>query len=120
VERAYLTSLRSVADDCAAGAGGELPCLSTEQTVRNRDAIRAEPSERTANLLGVSYGARLGAACAARSPHRTGRMVLDSVGGPWDWSDFDVLQSRGTAAPTRGRLGWATIAEADPRTVMRE
>jgi pimeloyl-ACP methyl ester carboxylesterase len=87
-----------MADDC----GGCRRCAAVpldEQTVRDRDAIRAAPSERTTNLLGVSYGTRLGAACAARSPHRTGRMVLDSVGGPWDWSDFDVLQSRGTAAP---------------------
>ncbi|WP_146046185.1 hypothetical protein [Streptomyces cahuitamycinicus] len=107
-----------MADDCAAGAGGELPCLSTEQTVRDRDAIRAAPGERTANLLGVSYGTR---PVRPAPGHRTGRMVLDSVGGPWDRSDFDVLFRTGVLLRQReaGSVGQPT-AEADPRTVMRE
>lgn len=111
-ERAYLTSLRETADDCAAGARALLPYLSTEQTARDMDAIRAALGERETNFLGVSYGTYLGAAYAARFPHRTGRMVLDSVVGPWDWYDFDVVQSR---ALLRGRdtfFGWAA-AHAD-------
>ncbi|MFG2526393.1 alpha/beta fold hydrolase [Streptomyces sp. NPDC048516] len=93
-ERTYLTSLRSMADDCAAGAKDVLPNISTEQTVRDMDAIRAALGERKTNYLGVSYGTYLGAAYAARFPQRTGRMVLDSVVGPRDWYDFDVVQSR--------------------------
>ena len=83
-----------MADDCAAGAGAALPYLSTEQTVQDMDAIRAALGERQTNFLGVSYGTYLGAAYTARFPHRTGRMVLDSVVGEWDWYDFDVIQSR--------------------------
>ncbi|MFG2551271.1 alpha/beta fold hydrolase [Streptomyces sp. NPDC048581] len=94
-ERTYLTSLRALADDCAAGAGTEvLPYLSTEQTAYDMDAIRAALGEPRTNFLGISYGSYLGAAYAARFPHRVGRMVLDSVVGPWDWYDFDVVQSR--------------------------
>ncbi|MGW3951155.1 alpha/beta fold hydrolase [Streptomyces sp. NPDC004752] len=92
-ERTYLASLRAMADDCAAGAGAVLPYLSTEQTVRDMDAIRLALGEPATNFLGVSYGTYLGAAYAARFPHRTGRMVLDSVVGPWNWYDFDVIQS---------------------------
>ncbi|MGW3651643.1 alpha/beta fold hydrolase [Streptomyces sp. NPDC000878] len=94
-ESAYLRSLRALADDCAAGVGDEaLPYLSTEQTARDMDAIRAALGERRTSFLGVSYGSYLGAAYAAQFPYRVGRMVLDSVVGPWDWYDFDVVQSR--------------------------
>ncbi|WP_329269882.1 alpha/beta fold hydrolase [Streptomyces sp. NBC_01451] len=106
-ESAYLRSLRALADDCAAGVGDEvLPYLSTEQTARDMDAIRAALGEHRTSFLGVSYGSYLGAAYTARFPHRVGRMVLDSVVGPWDWYDFDVVQSR---ALLRGRdtfLAW--------------
>ncbi|MER7404828.1 alpha/beta hydrolase [Streptomyces sp. NPDC000070] len=71
-----------------------MPYLSTDQTARDMDAIRAALGERETNFLGVSYGTYLGAAYAARFPHRTGRMVLDGVVGPWNWYDFDVIQSR--------------------------
>ncbi|MFE0253778.1 alpha/beta hydrolase [Streptomyces sp. NPDC059010] len=94
-ERTYLAALRRMADDCATGAGTEvLPYLSTEQTAYDMDAIRAALGEPRTGFLGVSYGSYLGAAYAARFPHRVGRMVLDSVVGPWDWYDFDVVQSR--------------------------
>ncbi|MFC9509390.1 alpha/beta hydrolase [Streptomyces sp. NPDC057002] len=93
-ERAYLSSLRDLADDCATHAGRLLPHLSTEQTAYDMDAIRRALGEPRTSFLGVSYGSWLGAAYTARFPHRVGRMVLDSVVGPWDWYDFDVIQSR--------------------------
>ncbi|WP_217213319.1 alpha/beta hydrolase [Streptomyces sp. AC550_RSS872] len=94
-EQAYLRSQRGMADDCATGAGtAVLPYLSTEQTAYDMDAIRAALGERRTSFLGVSYGTYLGAAYAARFPHRVGRMVLDSAVGPWNWYDFDVLQAR--------------------------
>ncbi|MFC5655165.1 alpha/beta hydrolase [Streptomyces nogalater] len=106
-ERAYLDSLRRMADDCAAGAGDALPWLSTAQTARDMDALRAALGEERIAFLGVSYGSYLGAAYAALFPRRAGRMVLDSVVGPWSWYDFDVRQSR---ALLRGRevfFAWA-------------
>ncbi|MFG1667062.1 alpha/beta hydrolase [Streptomyces sp. Y7] len=107
-ERAHLAAQRDMADDCAASAGPQLlRYLSTEQTADDMDAIRAALGEPRTSFLGVSYGSYLGAAYAARHPHRVGRMVLDSVVGPWGWYDFDVIQSR---ALLRGRdtfLDWA-------------
>ncbi|MGI5346943.1 alpha/beta fold hydrolase [Streptomyces sp. CA-250714] len=111
-ERGYLTSLRALADDCAAGAGGALPHMSTEQTAHDMDAIRAALGERKTNFLGVSYGSYLGAAYAARFPHRVGRMVLDSVVGPWDWYDFDVVQSRALLRQRDTFFSW-TAAHQD-------
>ncbi|WP_413798012.1 alpha/beta hydrolase [Streptomyces iranensis] len=93
-ERAHLHSLRRMADDCAAGAAGALPHLSTEQTAYDMDAIRAALGERRTGFLGVSYGSYLGAAYAAHFPRRVSRMVLDSVVGPWEWYDFDLRQTR--------------------------
>ncbi|WP_399096182.1 alpha/beta hydrolase [Streptomyces sp. BBFR2] len=111
-ERNYLASLREMAGDCATGAGAALPHLSTEQTVRDMDAIRAALGERRTSFLGVSYGSYLGAAYAARFPHRVGRMVLDSVVGPWDWYDFDVIQSRALLRQRDTFFTW-TAAHAD-------
>ncbi|MER5936292.1 alpha/beta hydrolase [Streptomyces sp. NPDC001928] len=112
-ERTYLTSQRHMADDCATGAGARLlPYLSTEQTAYDMDAIRAALGEPRTNFLGVSYGSYLGAAYAARFAHRVGRMVLDSVVGPWDWYDFDVVQSRALLRARDTFLGW-TAAHPD-------
>ncbi|NBE52831.1 alpha/beta fold hydrolase [Streptomyces sp. YC537] len=93
-ERAYLDSLDRLAADCARGVGEALPHLSTTATAHDMDAVRAALGEPRTSFLGVSYGSYLGAAYAAEFPHRVGRMVLDSVVGPWDWYDFDVRQSR--------------------------
>lgn len=119
--RAYLAGLRALADDCAAREKAVLPYLSTEQTARDMDAIRAALGEPVTNFLGVSYGSYLGAAYAALFPGRTGRMVLDSVVGPWGWHDFDVIQARellrqretffGWTAGYQGRFGLGVDAE---------
>ncbi|PWI13273.1 protease [Streptomyces sp. Act143] len=111
-ERAYLTSLRHLADDCAAREGDVLAYFSTEQIAQDMDAIRAALGEPATNFLGVSYGSYLGAAYAARFPQRTGRMVLDSVVGPWDWYDFDVVQSRALLRQRDTFFAW-TAAHAD-------
>lgn len=101
-----------MADDCATAAGDALPYLSTEQTVRDTDAIGTALGEPKTNFLGVSYGTYLGAAYAARYPQRTGRMVLDSVVGPWDWYDFDVIRSRALLRRRDTFLAW-TAAHPD-------
>ncbi|MFH8409762.1 alpha/beta hydrolase [Streptomyces sp. NPDC018019] len=92
-ERAYLDSQRRLAADCAAGTGAALPHLSTRETARDMDAVRAALGERRISYLGVSYGTYLGAAYAAEFPHRVDKLVLDSVVGPEDWHDFDVRQA---------------------------
>ncbi|MEV0368314.1 alpha/beta hydrolase [Streptomyces sp. NPDC050636] len=105
-ERAHLRGLRQLAVDCAQGAGAALPHLSTVQTAHDMDALRAALGERTIGFLGVSYGSYLGAAYAAAHPHRVGRMVLDSVVGPWDWHDFDVRQARALLRQRDDLFGW--------------
>ncbi|MFD8232346.1 alpha/beta hydrolase [Streptomyces sp. NPDC059696] len=124
-ERSYLASLRNMADDCAAAAGDVLPYLSTEQTAYDMDAIRAALGESRTSFLGVSYGSYLGSAYAARFPHRVGHMVLDSVVGPWDWYDFDVIQSRALLRARDTFFAWTAAHQqrfalgADAESVRR-
>ncbi|WDM17149.1 alpha/beta fold hydrolase [Streptomyces lavenduligriseus] len=105
--KAYLASLRRMADDCAAGAGDALPHLSTTETARDMDALRSALGEERIGFLGVSYGSYLGAAYAALFPRRVGRMVLDSVVGPWSWYDFDLRQSRALLRQREVFFAWA-------------
>ncbi|POX36485.1 protease [Streptomyces sp. Ru73] len=111
-ERAHLDTLRRTADDCATGVGAALPHLSTTETARDMDALRAALGERRISYLGVSYGTYLGAAYAARFPHRVDRMVLDSVVGPEDWYDFDLRQARALLRQRDTFFGW-TAAHAE-------
>ncbi|MEV6651706.1 alpha/beta fold hydrolase [Streptomyces sp. NPDC051219] len=69
-EKAYLNSLRRMADDCAAGVGDALAHLSTTQTARDMDAVRSALGEQRIGFLGVSYGSYLGAAYAELFPQR--------------------------------------------------
>ncbi|MER0243654.1 alpha/beta hydrolase [Streptomyces sp. HSW2009] len=105
-ERRQLSALRQLATDCAAGADGALDALSTAATARDMDAIRAAVGEGRTHFFGVSYGSYLGAAYAALFPHRTGRLVLDSVVGPWDWHDFDVRQAAALIDQRRRLFRW--------------
>ncbi|OKI01468.1 protease [Streptomyces sp. CB02923] len=105
-ERAYLDSQRRLAADCAAGTGAALPRLSTSETARDMDDVRAALGERRISYLGVSYGTYLGAAYAARFPHRVDKLVLDSVVGPEDWHAFDVRQARALLRQRDVLFGW--------------
>ncbi|WP_406263194.1 alpha/beta hydrolase [Streptomyces sp. NBC_00191] len=110
-EKAYLDSLRRMADGCASGVGDALEHLSTTQTARDMDAIRSALGERRIGFLGVSYGSYLGAAYAALFPRRVGRMVLDSAVGPGDWYDFDLRQSRALLRQREVFFAWVARYE---------
>ncbi|MEE2037634.1 alpha/beta hydrolase [Nocardiopsis sp. CT-R113] len=69
----------AVADQCAQNdVDGLLPHISTANTARDMDRIRAALGEEKASFFGVSYGSALGAAYASLFPERTDRIVLDS------------------------------------------
>ncbi|MEV8533586.1 alpha/beta hydrolase [Streptomyces sp. NPDC051211] len=69
---------RTVADKCRKSAGSVLPYITTRNTARDMDAIRAALGERKISYLGYSYGTYLGAVYTQMFPHRTDRFVLDS------------------------------------------
>ena len=65
------------AQACEAGSDGILPYVSTENSARDMDLLRAVLGDPTLNYLGFSYGSLLGATYAGLFPERVGRMVLD-------------------------------------------
>ncbi|MGI5216704.1 alpha/beta hydrolase [Nocardia sp. CA-290969] len=70
---------QGVAEQCAANDHeGRLRQLSTANTARDLDRIRAALGEDKASFLGFSYGTALGAAYASMFPDRADRVVLDS------------------------------------------
>lgn len=77
VERAKV--VKGVAEQCAQhDRDGHLRHLTTANTARDLDRIRAALGEEKASFLGYSYGTALGAAYASLFPERSDRIVLDS------------------------------------------
>ncbi|MFB7177964.1 alpha/beta hydrolase [Streptomyces sp. NPDC056257] len=73
-----VTWARTVADKCREKAGSVLPYITTRNTARDMDTIRAVLGERKLSYLGYSYGTYLGAVYTQMFPDRTDRFVLDS------------------------------------------
>ncbi|MBW5482768.1 alpha/beta hydrolase [Streptomyces bambusae] len=69
---------KAVADKCRAQSGAVLPHITTRNTARDMDLVRAVLGERKISYLGYSYGTYLGAVYTEMFPHRTDRFVLDS------------------------------------------
>ncbi|GAA1615683.1 alpha/beta hydrolase [Actinoplanes couchii] len=68
-----------VAQRCAANdTDGRLRHLTTANTARDLDRIRAALGEKKASFYGASYGSALGAAYVSLFPDSTDRIVLDS------------------------------------------
>lgn len=78
-------------------AGGELRRhISTANTARDMDVIRAAMDERKINYLGMSYGTYLGAVYGSLFPAKLDRSVLDSSMHP-DWSYHEASKAQSVA-----------------------
>jgi pimeloyl-ACP methyl ester carboxylesterase len=74
---------RRAAAGCASSATADhLPHITTANTARDMNRIRAALGERRISYLGYSYGTYLGSVYAELFPSRTDRFVLDSVVHP--------------------------------------
>ncbi|MGY2062755.1 alpha/beta fold hydrolase, partial [Nocardia gipuzkoensis] len=71
---------------CRSAAGDLLPHITTRNTARDMDVIRAVLGEERINYFGVSYGTYLGAVYTQMFPQRTDRVVLDSAADPGQWA----------------------------------
>ncbi|MCA2211668.1 alpha/beta fold hydrolase [Jidongwangia harbinensis] len=79
---AQAAAARAVAEQCAAhDTDGRMAHISTANTARDLDRIRAALGERKASFLGYSYGSALGAAYASMFPDTTDRVIIDSNAG---------------------------------------
>jgi pimeloyl-ACP methyl ester carboxylesterase len=70
---------RRAAAGCAATSGDLLPHITTANTARDMDRIRAALGEPKISYVGYSYGTYLGAVYTQLFPSRTDRFILDSV-----------------------------------------
>ncbi|MEU8530557.1 MULTISPECIES: alpha/beta hydrolase [Streptomyces] len=70
------------ADGCFERSGEMLPHMTTPNTARDLDVIRAALGEKKLNYLGVSYGTYLGAVYGTLFPGHVRRMIVDSVVSP--------------------------------------
>ncbi len=99
---------RATAASCAAQTGALLPHITTANTARDLDRIRAAIGEPKLNYLGYSYGSYLGAVYASLFPQRSDRVILDSAVNPnniWYgvWRGFSL----GTALRLPDFTTWA-------------
>ncbi|MER6349846.1 alpha/beta hydrolase [Streptomyces sp. NPDC001595] len=73
---------REYAEGCYERSGAMLPHMTTPNTARDLDVIRAALGEKKLNFLGVSYGTYLGAVYGTLFPGHVRRMITDSVVNP--------------------------------------
>ncbi|WP_228473127.1 alpha/beta hydrolase [Streptomyces cyaneochromogenes] len=73
---------RTVAEKCDARQGDKLRHITTRNTARDMDVIRAVLGEKKISYLGYSYGTYLGAVYTQMFPKRVDRFVLDSAVDP--------------------------------------
>ena len=73
---------QAFSDACEANSDGILPFITTENSARDMDLLRAVLGDKELNYLGYSYGTFLGATYAKLYPERVGRLVLDGAVDP--------------------------------------
>ncbi|UUN27507.1 alpha/beta hydrolase [Streptomyces sp. FIT100] len=73
---------RTFAEKCGAKQGDRLRHMTTRNTARDMDVIRAVLGEKKISYLGYSYGTYLGAVYTQMFPRRADRFVLDSAIDP--------------------------------------
>lgn len=73
---------KAFAEACEANSDGILPFITTINSARDMDLIRAVLGDKQLNYLGFSYGTFLGATYANLYPEKSGRLVLDGAIDP--------------------------------------
>ncbi|MEU1278187.1 alpha/beta hydrolase [Streptomyces sp. NPDC005805] len=76
-QRAWVAGYAEMGRRCQQRDAGLLPRMSTADTARDLDRLRAMVGDEQVNYLGISYGTFLGATYANLFPHRVRRMILD-------------------------------------------
>ncbi|RJO73615.1 alpha/beta hydrolase [Nocardia panacis] len=95
---------------CVATNGATQPYITTRNTARDLDVIRAVLGEERINYIGGSYGTYLGAVYTQMFPERVDRLVYDSAVDP-DRYHVPMVQDMG--APSEAAFDvWAAWAAA--------
>ncbi|WP_245848690.1 alpha/beta fold hydrolase [Lentzea kentuckyensis] len=84
----WAAEAREAEEACQQSSGGIRQFISTANTARDMDVVRAVLGEPKINYLGYSYGTYLGAVYGTLFPNRLDRSVLDSAVHPeWIWHE---------------------------------
>ncbi|MEU0098406.1 alpha/beta hydrolase [Streptomyces sp. NPDC006267] len=131
---------RTFADKCEEKAGDVLPHITTRNTARDMDLLRAVLGEKKISYVGYSYGTYLGAVYTQLFPRRADRFVLDSAVDPerawrgmiqwWAegaepafdrWTEWAAERSRkyglGDTPKEVDRTFWDLVARADEKPI---
>ncbi|GAA1147103.1 pimeloyl-ACP methyl ester carboxylesterase [Kitasatospora gansuensis] len=103
---ALVAADQEFAAGCKQRSGGFLGHVSTVESARDLDVLRALLGDQKLSYLGKSYGTFLGATYAGLFPSRVGRMVLDGAMDP-------VLDARAGNKTQAGGfdVAWAAFAK---------
>jgi pimeloyl-ACP methyl ester carboxylesterase len=97
---------------CAQADGDLRPHMTTANTARDMDVVRAALGEDRINYLGWSYGTYLGAVYGSLYPERLDRSVLDSAVHPDRiWREVFTLQAPAYSRNVERYTAW--LAEHD-------
>ncbi|CAL9423994.1 Tripeptidyl aminopeptidase [Nocardiopsis dassonvillei] len=95
---------------CESAHGDLIPHMTTANTARDMDVVRAALGEERTSYYGVSYGTYLGAVYGSLFPERMDRSVLDSSVTPDGmWRGVFTRQNEGYRANVERYTAW--IAE---------
>lgn len=98
---------RAHEEACRRAGGGIRPFITTANTARDMDVIRAALGEAKINYVGYSYGTYLGAVYGSLFPTRLNRSVLDSSIHPdWLWREQSKQQSVAARYNVEQWAGW--------------
>ncbi|GAB1822666.1 alpha/beta hydrolase [Herbidospora sp. RD11066] len=104
---------RTTAAACAEHSGDVLRFITTANTARDMDRIRAALGERKVSYYGTSYGTYLGAVYLSLFPGRSDRFVLDSAADPnLVWRDMFRTWSEAVALRLPDLLAFAAERDA--------
>lgn len=93
------------AEACEANSDGILPYITTENSARDMDLLRAVLGDSELYYLGYSYGTFLGATYAKLFPERVGRLVLDGAVDPAiSGLEMNVVQGIGFESALRAYM----------------
>lgn len=100
---------------CEKRSGALLPYLTTPNSARDLDVIRAALGEKKLNYLGVSYGTYLGAVYGTLFPGHVRRMIVDSVVDPKQsniWYQANLNQDVAFQGRWRDWQNWVAANDA--------
>ncbi len=112
-EQVLIGRAKAYAGDCERRYGWLLPHLTTQDTARDIDSIRAALRQPRISYFGYSYGTYIGQVYATMFPSRVRRMVLDSTVDPTGvWYADNIAQDYAFQGRMDAFFSWTASHDA--------